>query len=116
MGSIGSAELLLIFVVVLLVFGAKRIPEIARHMGTALSEFKAATRDLQRQLDLSDTITPRPQPAYKRQYGPAYGSAPPPVPDASAVAGEPQGDYAKMYDPVQTTAANAAPADRVTEI
>ena len=58
MGSIGTGELLLIFFVVLLVFGAKRIPEIARNMGTALSEFRSATREIQRQLNVDTTIQP----------------------------------------------------------
>ncbi len=45
-GSIGSGELLVIFLVVLLLFGAKRIPEIARGLGKGIREFKSATRDI----------------------------------------------------------------------
>jgi sec-independent protein translocase protein TatA len=44
--SIGPMELLVIFLVVLLLFGAKRIPEIARGLGKGIREFKGATREI----------------------------------------------------------------------
>ncbi len=46
MGNIGTQELLIILVIVLLLFGAKRIPEIARSMGHGIREFKKATREI----------------------------------------------------------------------
>ena len=45
-GSLGIPELIVIFVVALLVFGPKRLPEIGRTLGKALGEFKKATDDL----------------------------------------------------------------------
>ncbi len=42
----GIGEMLLIFLVVLLVFGAKRIPEIARGLGKGIREFKDATAEI----------------------------------------------------------------------
>ncbi|HEX9491880.1 MAG TPA: Sec-independent protein translocase protein TatB [Thermoanaerobaculia bacterium] len=45
-GSLGIPELILIFIVALLVFGPKRLPEIGRTLGKALGEFKKATDDL----------------------------------------------------------------------
>lgn len=42
MGNIGWSELLVIFLLVLLFFGAKRIPEVARALGKATREFKDA--------------------------------------------------------------------------
>ena len=42
LATIGYTEILLIFLVVLLIFGAKRIPEIARAFGKASFEFKKA--------------------------------------------------------------------------
>lgn len=44
MGSLGPMEILLIFLAILLIFGAKRIPEIARGMGKGIKEFRSATR------------------------------------------------------------------------
>ena len=45
MFGIGPTELILIFFVILLLFGAKRIPEIAQGIGKGITEFKKATRD-----------------------------------------------------------------------
>ena len=63
-GNLGFPELLIIMVVVLLLFGAKRIPEIAGSMGKGIKEFRKnindATRDItsetQQTID-SDTQT-----------------------------------------------------------
>ncbi len=51
MGGFGSIEILLIMLVALIVFGAKRLPEIARGMGKGMSEFKKAARDIQNEIN-----------------------------------------------------------------
>lgn len=50
-GSLGVPELLLIFFVILIVFGPRRIPEIGRTLGKALGEFRKATDDLKSTID-----------------------------------------------------------------
>lgn len=50
-GSIGGPELILILVVVLLVFGPKRLPEFGRTIGKGLAEFRRASSDLRRSLE-----------------------------------------------------------------
>lgn len=45
MGRIGTTELIIILVVLLLLFGAKRIPEIARSIGQSLNQFKKGLKD-----------------------------------------------------------------------
>ncbi len=45
MFGMGPWELFLIFVVILLLFGAKRLPEMAKGMGKGISEFKRALKD-----------------------------------------------------------------------
>ncbi len=50
-GSIGVQEILLILLIALLLFGAKRLPEIGRGLGKGIREFKKASRDI------SDKIT-----------------------------------------------------------
>lgn len=45
-GSLGVMELVLIFAVILIVFGPRRVPEIGRTLGKALGEFRKATDDL----------------------------------------------------------------------
>jgi TatA/E family protein of Tat protein translocase len=50
-GSIGLPELILIFVIALLLFGPKKLPDIGRTVGKALSEFRRASNDLKRSLE-----------------------------------------------------------------
>ncbi len=50
-GSIGLPELLLIFVIALLLFGPRKLPEIGKTLGKAMNEFKRASNDLQRSLE-----------------------------------------------------------------
>ena len=50
---IGFQELLLILLIVLVLFGAKKIPDLAKGLGTALREFKKASKEL----DLSEDKT-----------------------------------------------------------
>jgi sec-independent protein translocase protein TatA len=54
MPTFGPFELIVIFLVVLLLFGAKRIPEIARGIGRGIREFKDATTDISRELQVND--------------------------------------------------------------
>ena len=46
MGQLGFQELLIIFVIALLVFGPKKLPELGKSLGKGLREFKKATEDL----------------------------------------------------------------------
>ncbi len=50
-GPIGMPELILIFVVALLVFGPKKLPEIGRSIGKGLAEFKKASDDLKKTIE-----------------------------------------------------------------
>lgn len=47
-GMIGMQELLVILLIVLLLFGAKRIPEVMRALGSGINEFKRGLRDIER--------------------------------------------------------------------
>lgn len=46
LGGIGGGEVALIMLVILIFFGAKKIPEIARGMGRGIREFKDATKEI----------------------------------------------------------------------
>ncbi|MGC9471746.1 MAG: Sec-independent protein translocase subunit TatA/TatB [Bacteroidales bacterium] len=48
---ISGQEIFIIFVVVLLLFGAKKIPEIARGLGEGMREFRKATEDIKREIN-----------------------------------------------------------------
>jgi len=51
MPSLGPGELVIIFLIVLLLFGASQIPKVARGLGQGLREFKQAAKDLQQDDD-----------------------------------------------------------------
>ena len=51
LGDIGTGEIMLILLVVLLLFGAKKIPELARGMGRGIREFKDATKEIKNEMD-----------------------------------------------------------------
>ncbi|MEX0646259.1 MAG: twin-arginine translocase TatA/TatE family subunit [Balneolaceae bacterium] len=51
MGSIGGFEWVLIILAILLLFGAKRIPELARGLGQGIKEFRKASDDIKKEID-----------------------------------------------------------------
>ena len=55
MFGLGPMELIIVFLIILLVFGAKRIPEIAQGLGKGITEFKKAAREVTDELDVSKT-------------------------------------------------------------
>ena len=55
MGRIGFGELVIIFLVILLLFGTKRLPEIGNALGKAIKEFKRSVKDVQD--DVRDSTT-----------------------------------------------------------
>ncbi len=46
MGNLGATEIILIVLVILVFFGAKKIPELAKGLGQGIREFKKATKDV----------------------------------------------------------------------
>lgn len=50
-GSIGIQELILIFIIALLLFGPKRLPEIGKTIGKTLKEFKRATNEVKKTIE-----------------------------------------------------------------
>jgi len=49
--SLGMPEILIILLILLLLFGAKRLPELARGLGRSIKEFKKAASDIQNEID-----------------------------------------------------------------
>ncbi|MBE0570169.1 MAG: twin-arginine translocase TatA/TatE family subunit [Ignavibacteriaceae bacterium] len=54
-GNLGAGEIILIVLVVLLLFGAKKIPELARGIGKGMSEFKKGIKDVETEIKSADT-------------------------------------------------------------
>jgi sec-independent protein translocase protein TatA len=59
-GAIGGQELFLILLLVLVLFGAKKIPEIMRGFGQGLREFKAASQKAMDEIDEATRAEPLP--------------------------------------------------------
>jgi len=53
-GGFGIQEILLILLIILLLFGAKRLPEIARGMGKSIKEFKKGVKDIEEDIKKED--------------------------------------------------------------
>jgi sec-independent protein translocase protein TatA len=50
-GSIGMPELIIIFVIALIIFGPRKLPELGRSLGKSLAEFKRASNELKSTLE-----------------------------------------------------------------
>lgn len=84
MGGVGGPELLVIFLVVLLVFGPKKIPEVARGVGKGLREIRKLTTEFQREINLSDPDEEKVRIGPERVQGSAGGETGAPDPDSGS--------------------------------
>jgi sec-independent protein translocase protein TatA len=71
-GMLGGWEIVLILAVVLILFGAKKLPELAKGLGSGIKEFKKATREVTEELQsaVEDDYTP-PPPQQTRKLSPS---------------------------------------------
>jgi sec-independent protein translocase protein TatA len=53
MFGIGTTELVIIMFIILLIFGAKKLPELAQGLGKGIREFKKASTDIQEELSMN---------------------------------------------------------------
>lgn len=51
MGFLGGQELLIILAIVIILFGAKKIPELASGLGKGIKEFKKASKDVKNEIE-----------------------------------------------------------------
>lgn len=54
-GNLGAGEIILILLVILLLFGAKKIPELAQGLGKGMKEFKKSLKDVEEEIKVTDT-------------------------------------------------------------
>jgi sec-independent protein translocase protein TatA len=106
LGDIGGSELMLIMVVILIFFGANKIPELARGLGKGIREFKDASTEIRREFEQAGQPA---QPNYNQQLNnytqqPSYDPQPQysaPLPTAPAT------EPGSGFDPWATPAAAA---------
>lgn len=79
LAMLGSTEILVIAVVVLVIFGAKKVPELMKGVGTGIKEFKKASRDVQDELHRAMDEVERSAPPH-----PASASTPAVPPETTA--------------------------------
>lgn len=61
-GTLGAQEIMLIFLVILLLFGAKKLPELARGIGKSMGEFKKAREEFEHEITTAEVETTKPKP------------------------------------------------------
>jgi len=75
--GLGGTELILILVVILVLFGAKRIPEFAKGLGKGINEFKKASREVTDSLEAESTsAAPKTPPANTTAQTPVQSKPP----------------------------------------
>ena len=107
MGSLGLPEIAFIFILALLIFGPKKLPEIGRTVGKGVAEFRKATNELKRSINTELALEEVPEPPQLRsrrfETEPAVESTEPSVPVELPLTSPP------MTEP--RTAASAEPLD-----
>lgn len=81
-GGLGTQELIIILVIVLVLFGAKKLPELARGMGKSIKEFKKASSEVEEEFKQAMDAPPAPptataQPPAAPQQPPQSTTTPP---------------------------------------
>jgi sec-independent protein translocase protein TatA len=57
--NLGGQEMIFVFIIILLLFGAKKLPELARGVGKSMGEFKKAREEFEREITKSEEETRR---------------------------------------------------------
>jgi len=79
MFGIGFQEMLIILVVVLIIFGPKRLPDLAKSLGKGIAEFKKASEEVRKGIDdaIQESEETVPPPAAAEKDASAPGATPP---------------------------------------
>jgi sec-independent protein translocase protein TatA len=67
MFGLGPTELIAIFLLIIILFGAKRLPELARSLGRSIKEFKHATQGLKDEFDIDKIEEKTPKQSVRTQ-------------------------------------------------
>jgi sec-independent protein translocase protein TatA len=74
-GNLGGPDLFIILLIVLVLFGAKKLPDLARSLGQSMNEFRKAREDIDRELHNAGVPPSRPQTCQFTQQGVATPTA-----------------------------------------
>ena len=66
-GNLGGPDLFIILLIVLVLFGAKKLPDLARSLGQSMNEFKKAREDIDRELHNAGAQPSEPRPSNSAQ-------------------------------------------------
>ena len=80
-GSIGMPELIIIFVIALIIFGPRKLPELGRSLGKSIAEFKKASNELRNTLEEEIRLEEQKEATAKTQASSAATQASTPAPD-----------------------------------
>lgn len=58
-GNLGATEIILIVLAILILFGSKKIPELAQGIGKGMREFKKAMKEVEDDIKITDTDEPK---------------------------------------------------------
>jgi sec-independent protein translocase protein TatA len=83
-GSIGMPELIIIFVIALIIFGPRKLPELGRSLGKSLAEFKRASNELKSTLEEEIRIEEQQQQRAEATKPVAYAGTESPVTPVTA--------------------------------
>jgi sec-independent protein translocase protein TatA len=67
--GLGTTEMLLILAVVVLMFGAKKLPELAKGMGKSIKEFKKASNETDEEAEATEKKPAPPKPEATKTHG-----------------------------------------------
>ena len=95
-GSLGMPELVIIFVIALIVFGPRKLPELGKSLGKSLAEFKRASNELRNSLEEEIRVEEEKERTTKAAPAPSGPVAPTP---AHATESTPVAEAAPSTDP-----------------
>jgi sec-independent protein translocase protein TatA len=75
LGNLGGPDLFIILLIVLVLFGAKKLPDLARSLGQSMNEFRKAREDIDRELHNTGAQSSQSQTGQVTQQGAAAPSA-----------------------------------------
>jgi len=111
-GSIGMPELIIIFVIALIIFGPRKLPELGRSLGKSIGEFKRASNDLRNTLEEEIRVEDSRTPESNKSETPT--PAPPEAQSSTAAAPESNKSETPTPAPPEAQSSTAAAPEPVS--